>query len=473
MEMEVACPLLFQTAREAGCFVSDKVVRGSAPPLCIPGLLAAADIEAGEELMRIPERFHITPRTLEQLSPRLWEATTQRNDVPPSRRHEVGQAAFVALLLGEAEERAVARAAGRAAEDLADGAQPELPVDDGVRQVWARYGDALLGEDFAYHPYRMAATDPQAMREALEPSPEADFYLDMAQDLVHVHSMLVDGAGPESPVRMPGLGMFLRARLSMVTRVFQARHDSTLVPVSDLFNHAPDMQQGVSWRWNEDAAAMIVTADRAHKKGEEIFCSYGPRSNLLLFRTYGFTHAPEVEPAWTYIVRPTRVRAIYEAFLPDSEMQPQLMLDSKYLDDSVCDVLNKVAQNGRDAAAFLRLVCARCLWPYEHCLGLQPALRALRKVRESRPDSCAWWEGLSEEDRRLADETATRIRMSEYLCLTSYLEAVDLAEDGREPTEGRCMEGALYISQLIFQAITMLQEGRCFTLKKEVLEPKD
>lgn len=466
LSMEVACQELFKTAKSAGCVVSDKLVRGSTPPLNIPGLLAAEDIEAGEELMRVPERFHITPRMVERCAPELWEAIFSNELLPPSRREEVAQAAYVAELLHAAEDRCA-----RAASLEAAGFPVELPDDDGVQRVWADYADGLLGEDFAYHPYRVAATDPNGMREAMDPSPEADFFLDMAQDLVAVHTMLVDGAPPAIRGRLPDLGMFLRARLSMITRVFQAGQDSSLVPVCDLYNHSPDMRQGVAWRWVPELEAMVVTAERAHKKGEEIFCSYGPRSNLLLYRTYGFTHTPEVEPSWSYIVRPGRVRAIYETFLPSSAVQPQLMLDSKHLDDTLCDTLNQVAQNGRDAASFLRLVCARCLWPYEQCSVLQPAIRALLKARETRPDSCAWWEELSGEDRKLVDETATRVRMCEYLCLTSYLEAVDMAETGKEPVEGYCLEGALHISKMLVQAINMLKKGRFFALKKVEIDP--
>lgn len=69
--------------------------------------------------------------------------------------------------------------------------------------------------------------------------------------------------------------------------------------------------------WNGERKAMIVTAERRIEAGEELLCSYGGRSNVLLYRTYGFTTPACHEPAWSYIVRPTEVVPIYETYLPE------------------------------------------------------------------------------------------------------------------------------------------------------------
>lgn len=71
---------------------------------------------------------------------------------------------------------------------------------------------------------------------------------DMVIDTCAVHRAVqsaCDGGGEAgSPVT---LDMFLRGRLSVLSRVFQTNHDSTLVPVVDFLNHASDFCPNVSW----------------------------------------------------------------------------------------------------------------------------------------------------------------------------------------------------------------------------------
>jgi len=433
--------------------VSAKLARGSAPPLNIPGVLAAEPLEAGEELCRIPARLHISPPGLRSVAPALCQAVEAAQDLPAARRPEALQALFLAQLLHGAADRA---ASGGSSEALS-GRPQTVELDDGVWGVWERYADVLRGEDFAFHPYRRAAAEPDAMRAALDPSPEADFFIDMARDVRALHQVATETCSAALG-RPPPEELFLRARLCMLSRGFKTCQDSTLVPVVDLFNHAQSPGQGASWRWDEQSQAMVVTAVRAHKAGEELFFSYGPRSNLLLYRTYGFTHPPEAEPVWSYIVRPGRVASVYDDFLPGKEPRPQLVLDSENLEASLCEALNAVTRAGRSAAEFLRALCSRCKSPYEEDSRLRPALEALQRARAKDPTSRAWWSELREADRPMAAEDGVRVKMCEYLCLVAHLEA--LGGGPESPGEGGHLRGTERLRESLGEALEILAAGR-------------
>lgn len=59
----------------------------------VPGLLAMESIEQGEELMCVPERFHIAAPTVAQFAPALRDMVVGLQDVPASRHGEVSSAA--------------------------------------------------------------------------------------------------------------------------------------------------------------------------------------------------------------------------------------------------------------------------------------------------------------------------------------------------------------------------------------------
>merc|ERR1712232_371493 len=93
-------------------------------------------------------------------------------------------------------------------------------------------------------------------------------------------------------------------------------------------------------RWNVDATAMVVYAVRDHAVGEELCISYGPKSNPLLFRDYGFTVCPQSEPCWEYILQGNdaffsrlaqKHGFDYDAFLPGKILR----LNSRELDSTL------------------------------------------------------------------------------------------------------------------------------------------
>eukprot|EP00913_Durusdinium_trenchii_P000855 g796.t1 len=244
----------------------------------------------------------------------------------------------------------------------------------------------------------------------------------MATDLMSLHETMLRSS--------EAAGMPENVEAEMQTRVFQTCVDTTLVPVADLLNHSPTLTPGVLWSWDAEAEAMIVTAVRAHSPGEELFTTYGARSNMLLYRTYGFTLHPKEEPSFTYIIRPHlasdsvfcwhrfdchctshQVRPIMKIFMDDEEARPLILLETSHIDDSLCQVLNKVARKGSDAIEFLRLLCARSRWSYEQDdrirpgkEGCMPALDALARARDADPGSHAWWKHIDETHKELVQQ---------------------------------------------------------------------
>ncbi|CAK9058231.1 unnamed protein product [Durusdinium trenchii] len=429
--LEAAVERLFAAAKGAGCFVSPKIKRGCVPPLNIPGLVAVEAIEEGEELIRIPSAFHITPPSVEKAAPALAEAAWLNAFTACSAACAL-HAFFVARLLADAQVQT--RLIHRTHLDLAAFFWVGFFC---VAQVWEAYADTLLTEDFSYHPFRLAACSPAEMRRDLTPSQEAEYFIDMAGETVLVRF-------PKFPQLMTELGkswksqaeMFLRARMSAQTRVFQTCVDTTLVPVADLLNHSPTLTPGVLWSWDAEAEAMIVTAVRV---GSPFVLSvqFPP---IVLVKNY----LPPMEPGPTccstelmvlrftrrrnQVLRDHQVRPIMKIFMDDEEARPLILLETSHIDDSLCQVLNKVARKGSDAIEFLRLLCARSRWSYEQDDRIRPALDALARARDADPGSHAWWKHIDETHKELVQQDSVRVIMSEYLCLTAHLEAADAAD---------------------------------------------
>jgi len=331
--------------------------------------------------------------------------------------------------------------------------------------VWEAYADKLLAEDFAWHPYRRGATDPAAMRASLAPSAEAEYLISMAEDIIAVHTSLKDKRSSTHFAEAVELGMFFRARLSMLTRVFQTSCDSSLVPVADLFNHSHGSEPGLVWRWDEDALAMVVTANRAHVVGEELLDSYGLRSNVLMHRTYGFTQPPAVEPHWTFCMNPIDILPVVECLLPADFHQIPIYLDTTGMEPPLQKALNAATLNGSSPGEFLEIACARCKWRYERNAELRPALEALGRARSENPRSHAWWEKLAEGEESIVGDDAVRVKMSEYLCLVTHMEAVKFAE-GALPEE-RCLAGGDVLRELLAEGLVNLKQGRLFSISEE------
>merc|ERR1740117_1924771 len=67
-----------------------------------------------------------------------------------------------------------------------------------------------------------------------------------------------------------------------------------MVPYADLINHSPysgaylDAREVGDWLFKTGEEEVILYADRGYRKMEQIYISYGPKSNADLLLLYGF-----------------------------------------------------------------------------------------------------------------------------------------------------------------------------------------
>jgi len=256
----------------------------------------------------------------------------------------------------------------------------------------------------------------------------------------------------------------------MLTRAFDAGPMSALVPIVDLMNHANDA--GARWCWDEAAQAMVVTARRAHVRGEQVCISYGNRPNPLLFRTYGFTLPPPCEHSWSYILQGKKPREIYNKFLPQRLSQLNLNFNTKEIEDYMVEALNAVHQEGHDAADFLRELCTHCRRAYEIDPLLQAPLAALSRVRARDASSGEWWTEVSEKDLFPSSDpdaawklACMRVKMSEYLALTAHIEVAEFLA-GRLPAE-KCFAAAATVRGLLAEAHGQLRMYGKFQIERK------
>lgn len=424
---------LVAAARAAGGFVSEKLKRGVAPPLNLVGMMTLEPIEKGEELIRMKLPLCLTPSTLKQAMPDTWNGVVNLPGVMPRIVTDSAICACLTRLMIAAIDRVVA------GQTAAPSGRPS--------SVWATYCEALLGEDFEGHPYWRAIGGQADGERQMQPSPEWEHASTMAGDVLQTFSRLKANLDAEliGGERFEA-GLFLQARLCMLSRIFATDEEPALVPVVDLFNHSAD--NGVEWGWDAsspEGGAMVVTALRAHAAGEALTISYGMRPNPLLLRTYGFTLPPSEEPSWCFVLQGAKPRDLYDSCLPKAMCEMTIHLDTRVLQESLTQALNACASQGCDAAEFLRAICRRCREPYEADEMLRPALQALERARAKNRSSAAWWEelGADEEPSGVWAEACMRIKMSEYLCMTTHIEFVEH------------FEGNLAADQCLGQCATM------------------
>uniref|UniRef100_A0A6T0WUU2 SET domain-containing protein n=1 Tax=Alexandrium monilatum TaxID=311494 RepID=A0A6T0WUU2_9DINO len=454
---------LATAANAAGAQCSPKLARGATPPLDALGVIVTAPVEEGEELARIPSSLHLSTEGYKERMPELYAAVMQLKRYLGGRAAEAAQAACLARLLQETwarmqeeNEDAVEVESKRAGSDL-------------VEPVWDLFARNVLSEDWDSHPYWCSIEEPVAVNELLAPSREQEYLATMAGDVMAMHDRLV--AHIDSRILGPNfhVGFFLQARLCILTRVFQMNGDSALVPLNDCFNHSSD--PGATWEWDAERNHMVMIAKRGHAPGEQVFISYGRRSNVLLFRTYGFTLPPQVEPNWTFIFQTNDDMPELLRHFPAKLAKTVIHLESGIVQDSLIRALNRCREEGYDPEAFLRKICEHCLQAYDQSESLQPALAALRRARAKDPKSSAWWAELSGDgsehtlcgEGALAgwEEHALRVKMSEYLCLTAHLEVVDLVS-GRLAEE-QCLDGAKSARGVLAEGFDILRNGGYFS----------
>eukprot|EP00419_Tripos_fusus_P022084 CAMPEP_0172700252 /NCGR_PEP_ID=MMETSP1074-20121228/30770_1 /TAXON_ID=2916 /ORGANISM="Ceratium fusus, Strain PA161109" /LENGTH=625 /DNA_ID=CAMNT_0013521601 /DNA_START=56 /DNA_END=1933 /DNA_ORIENTATION=+ len=448
---------IVKTARASGSFVSDKLRRGAAPPLKVLGLITTEEIAEGEELLRIPAGIHVSPATCRQLMPELWNAVEAHKRISESRRTETALTACTAELLRFASAHQGLRSA-------TVGRCWRMPT------VWPFYSEALLGENFESHPYWKALCHRDMLRAVFEPSCEAEHARTMAGDSIAIWELIMEDDIIREIIPDGEAGLFLQAKLCLLSREFGTPHGSALVPVVDFCNHSEN--PGVHQSWDLQTDTFVVKALRAHKAGEEICITYGRHSCPILWRTYGFVLPPRQEPRWTFACQACEFQHWCSTNKDDCEgahagelaaalgesfpVMAELQLESEGLTDSIRAILRAGKSTGCNAEAMLRGFVADRLELYGKDLRLQPPLAALRRARNAEPQSGAWWDAVDEEDPISMDqvsagsleEQALWIKMSEYLCLTVHVEALDLSL-GRHAREELCLEPAVGLSRAL------------------------
>lgn len=448
---------LVEAAVAAGAYVSPKIGRAVVDGLV--GMVAQEALAKGEEIARMPFRLMISRETVDPAFFAAVERVEKQRpqaQAAPHLTRDTAVGAAVTRLLGEAVDRIEQRV--------------QVVIDGTIASVWATYCDALLGEHFDNHPYLRWVLEPDKLIADLWPSCEGEYAKLMASDIIHSCHCIKQNLPVEQLGKRFEAGLFLKARLCMVSRVFHTTPEySSLVPVMDLFNHSTDPT--IDYSFDHEKKEMVMVANREHAKGDQLWITYGFRPNPLLLRVYGFTVPPEIEPSWTYVLQGSKTMAldVLRRYFPASQVgSTQPFMDTRLVQDSFIDILNDCKANGGDTTAFLRELCAACMAEYEREQVLQPALEALRRARAKDPAGAAWWSELDSVRQDQAAAAATtngedaywhecclRTKMSEYLCLVAHAEAVEVFEEKLDTS--RCLREASTVRELIVSALDQLR----------------
>jgi hypothetical protein len=441
---------LVEAARANGGYVNEKIDRAAIPEIPgMVGMIATAPIEKGEVIAKMPCSLHIALPTVAAVMPELLAAVQKVDGFLQQFEKDMWIAACVTRLLAEAVSRIQQRVA--------------ILPEGNLGALWACYIDQLLGEDFSNHPYWHWIENAPLCLEELKPSPEGPHTEMMASDVLRSFQLIKKGV----PAHLLGdgfaPGLFLHARLSSLSRVFHTCPEyASLVPIIDLFNHTTDPT--CDWVFSKEEDAQILTANRAHAAGDQLWITYGMRPNTILFRTYGFTLPPSMEPSWSYILQGNKPFEVYERYLPEDFLYLALHLDTRLVQESVIDILNACAAGGHNAREFLFEMCTALREEYDKDPLLKPALAALKRAREKDASTAAWWDEMTPADSQpsLWRESCVSAKMSEYLCLTSYIEICEV-HAGKLPKDN-LLQGARTIGLLLNEAFEQLQEVGRFSL---------
>jgi len=447
-------------ARKAGGFVNEKILRGSAPPLNIMGVVAQGRIEANEEICVMPSGIFLSGASCESAMPALYKAVLNLTSLAVGKRKESALIACVASILGHVRRKVT----GEGDEDW-----ELIAKDEACAKLWTTYCHMLLGEAYAEMPLWHVVEDSESMKQLLEPSMEHQDMSAIGGDVVKTHEIICKGV--DEKLLGPGfsLGVFMHARLAILSRAFSTGRGTSLVPVTDLFNHTSS--PSAVWEWQEERDAHVLVSKQVHEPGEEILISYGKRSNNCLFRTYGFTLPPSLEPVWTYTLNVNDPWGIHRKYLPEHQSGLVIELDSGVCKDSLITAINGCLEARTKPYDFVRDLCRIPMGLFEKDPRLKRPMIALRKVREVNPTSAAWWtiddalqvsvdEGSSLPSRW--HESAIHLKMSEYLCLLAHFEALECLEGTKLPEH--CLEAATAMREILVKGLGWAQQGQPFTV---------
>lgn len=281
---------------------------------------------------------------------------------------------------------------------------------------------------------------------------------------------------------------FLRARCFVSTHVFEdAEGSSRLPPLAINFNHAPGDQVFARWQWDRRDDALHIWAERPIPAGSEVTISYGVRSNAQLLATYGFTVEPWSEPIFTFRIGlvadllpagiapdgldfrvrlttlPRRRQNLTASGEPGGKagVPPENdMEDIEVQLRPLGALLDQAAEAGAEPREVLEQLVDISMARYEADPLIAGFISQLRANRNLRPRRWMWWAPeqplvsqsragastagtsataeLSTVPRKRRDDSSisslgsrwqsdvARMKMSEYLCLVAYKEALGI-----------------------------------------------
>ncbi|ACI65232.1 ribulose-1,5-bisphosphate carboxylase/oxygenase small subunit N-methyltransferase I [Phaeodactylum tricornutum CCAP 1055/1] len=266
---------------EGNVYLSEESSWGEAPhPLAIStetkdeitnessgrGLLARRDINDGDELLRIPMALCMTKSAARK---------AVGKDVLPSEINE-----YLAMACHLIYERNVR----------------------GEESPWKPYLDVLPDIDEVNPTF----TWPDEDLAFLNGSPVIAATKSLQMKLRREYDALLggeDGLLAKYPDRFPAEAFNFKAwewaftmLFSRAIRLRSLKQGETLalVPYADLINHSPfsqayiDARQNGDWLFKSGDEEVILYADRGYRRMEQIYISYGPKSNAELLLLYGF-----------------------------------------------------------------------------------------------------------------------------------------------------------------------------------------
>jgi len=247
--------------------------------------------------------------------------------------------------------------------------------------------------------------------------------------------------------------MFDRAQLNYERRAVELNSTPSstwLVPILDFFNDTRDVP-GVTWEWDPVTKVVIAVARRSHQSGEELLLAGSPCSNVMMWRKYGFTESPSIEPFCSVVLRLDECAELLGAYLPGEKVL-ELSLQTVQVTPTLKFALESVARHGYSCTEFLRQLCEHFKAAFDSNACMRPARKALKRARAVDQTSSAWYAHLHRSDMELEKSDAMRVKMSEYLCLTASIEVTRMVAGELLPCQ--CLELS---KPLCEEMITFLQ----------------
>ncbi|OLP75125.1 hypothetical protein AK812_SmicGene45128, partial [Symbiodinium microadriaticum] len=178
-----------------------------------------------------------------------------------------------------------------------------------------------------------------------------------------------------------------------------------IIPVFEFLNHSPELASDLNYQLDQEGN-LVLWAKWDIPAGTEITNSYGRRSNPELLQSYGFADPPFAEPFWSVRIF-TQVLA--EKYFPDldfSEMEIDVRLATPWLENlpaansldsaeiALTSLQNELSRAKGTAPSILGLVetvAEHFLSWYRSDQLLQPYRQMLEENRLGNATSSVWW----------------------------------------------------------------------------------